>query len=75
MYFSCFQNDRFSNHEIRPKDLLLKQIPSGISGSQDLILESYLNSREIVTNGVDLDINVHAIKNMLMATRVPESCV
>lgn len=24
---------------------------------------------------IDLDINVHAIKNMLMATRVPESCV
>lgn len=24
---------------------------------------------------VDLDINVHAIKNMLMANRVPESCV
>lgn len=41
---------------------------------QDLILGTYFPDSKELT-GIDLDINVHAIKNMLMATRVPESCV
>lgn len=73
--------DRYQNqsHENRPKDLqIIKSSPTngGIALQQDLILGTYFNNtREITTNSIDLDINVHAIKNMLMTTRVPESSV
>lgn len=72
----CLQYDKYSNHEHRPKNLLLKSLTSNVppSTQQDLILGTYFPDVKELP-GIDLDINVHAIKNMLMANRVPESCV
>lgn len=94
------QFDRYPNHDIRPKDLLI--MPSiSTSALQNTQLQDFdsikLNQShatfksDMITNssGVsfgavggnsvinpnDYDINVHSIKNMLMTTRVPESCV
>lgn len=93
--FFFFQYDiKYSGHENRPKNLLLKSVTTNVP-SQDLILGSYFTNSsssnsttklatatatEHLTTAsaattIDLDINVQAIKNMLMATRVPESCV
>ncbi|XP_037038777.1 hemicentin-1 isoform X2 [Bradysia coprophila] len=77
--------DKYSNHENRPKNLLLKSVTTNVPNQQqqqqpqqqqqqDLILGTYFPDSKELT-GIDLDINVHAIKNLLMATRVPESCV
>ncbi len=81
------QFDKYSNHENRPKNLLLKSVTTNVPNQQqqqpqqqqqqqqqDLILGTYFPDSKELT-GIDLDINVHAIKNLLMATRVPESCV
>lgn len=48
--------------------------------AQDLILGAYFggagdSAKELSSADHHLDLNVHAIKNMLMANRVPESCV
>lgn len=80
-----FQYDvKYAMRDVRPKNLHLKS--SGIGGaattavpSQDLLHSSYYGNNckneQHTATAVDLDINVHAIKNMLMANRVPESCV
>lgn len=100
--FFRFQYDmKYSSHDSRPKNLVLKSVTTNVP-SQELLLGSHYSScsntitttaattsipatmaitsattkpDQITTTAIDLDINVHAIKNMLMATRVPESCV
>lgn len=85
-YSVSFQYDvKYATHDIRPKNLHLKSATSTTNvPSQDLLLGSYFGNnckseqqqqQHTATAAVDLDINVHAIKNMLMANRVPESCV
>ncbi|XP_055708974.1 nephrin-like [Phlebotomus papatasi] len=70
-------NEKFPKHDNRPKDLLLKPLSSTdfqlIAPTNSNYLQ-HQHQHDIVPNG-DLDINVHAIKSMLMTTRVPESCV
>lgn len=78
-FLFLLQFDKYSNHENRPKNLLLKSVTTNVPNQQqqqqqDLILGTYFPDSKELT-GIDLDINVHAIKNLLMATRVPESCV
>lgn len=75
-FFSfLLQYDKYSNHENRPKNLLLKSVTTNVPNQQqqqqDLILGTYFPDSKELT-GIDLDINVHAIKNLLMATRVNE---
>uniref|UniRef100_A0A1B0EVK6 Putative b-cell receptor cd22 n=1 Tax=Lutzomyia longipalpis TaxID=7200 RepID=A0A1B0EVK6_LUTLO len=68
-------SEQFTKHDNRPKDLLLKPLSSADFQLIAPTNSNYLqHQHDIVPNG-ELDINVHAIKTMLMATRVPESCV
>lgn len=47
----------------------------GIVAGDHHLATSPASTTVVQNGGVDLDINVNAIKNMLMTTRVPESCV
>ncbi|XP_037903689.1 nephrin-like [Hermetia illucens] len=66
--------NKFNSHHNRPTNLLLKSITHE-NPERDRLFETYLQSTVNIPASSGKELDVHAIKTMLMTTRVPESCV